>query len=209
MKSTKTIDRLSSHKLQITTYVLALLLFTACSGSSSKSSETDSLSTDSPIVQEESDGILSLPTVVFTDTLTIDGKKHQYTIAITPDDSLPTVINAEGVKYHDNRIRLTVTQGADTLFNQEFTKQSFADYIEGIDLDKVALVNCRYNINIPMDHPALSFIAYVADPDDNIDVERNIEIRILAGGKYSLQAVDDPEMEAIDTSGRLDPEKYE
>jgi len=189
------------------TIAFSLLFLTACGGKEKEKTSTDSINPEISVVTEDVEGILSLPAVSFTDTLTIDGKIHQYTIDITPVDTLPVVINGDGVKYHDNSIRLTVTQAKDTLFDHTFTKQSFVDYIKDIDSEQVALVNCRYNINA--DSPALSFVAYVADPDDNIEVERNIEIRVLSDGKYSLQAIEDPEMEPIDSSNRLNPERYE
>ncbi len=196
-----------THNLYGWAIAFSLLCLTACGGKEKEKTTTDSLNSEISTVSEDFDGILSLPAVSFTDTLTIDGKIHQYTIDISPVDTLPVVINGDGVKYHDNCIRLFVTQAKDTVFDHTFTKESFAPYIKDINNEQVALVNCRYNINA--DSPALSFVAYVADPDDNIEVKRNIEIRVLSDGKFSLQLIDDPEMEPVASSNRLNPERYE
>lgn len=58
------------------------------------------------------------------------GKKYVSVVKRQPDESLPLVVNEQGEKFVDNRIRLRLTCGERTVLDKEFTKETFASLVD-------------------------------------------------------------------------------
>jgi hypothetical protein len=81
------------------------------------------------------------------DAQTIDFNNKEYSsyITRTPADSLPRVTDKDGNVYIDNEITLRIAQGDIQLFNQTFTKDSFAPFVSNELLQEAILERIVYN----------------------------------------------------------------
>lgn len=78
-----------------------------------------------PTQQQDINTVHSLPDYAYTDSLMQGSHKVVYTITGQPDDSLAVVVEEDGMKYKDNRFRLTITKDGRTLFSRSFSKADF------------------------------------------------------------------------------------
>ncbi len=180
---------------------LLILLLASCHGQTSTDTHADTVW----VQPTETDTVLSLHPISHTDTITIRGSLLTYTYHFGPTDSLPIVVNADGVRYRDNTATLTVSRGTTLLFRQTYTKQTFRHFIEPSDLRTSALVGFSYNLTKPDDHHTLHFIATVGDPDESAGVNYPVEINITADGSSTMNPAEDMETEPLIRGLNQDP----
>jgi hypothetical protein len=198
---------LASRTLTCTLCVFSFVLFLAScgKGDSQKKEESDNWAKPEVIRPD----IMDMEPFHYSDTITIKSRLLRYTFNFAPDESLPVVINSEGQKYHDCAATLIVEHEGDTIFHQRFTKQHFSEYTSHFKEEQVALIAFNYNNSRIGSHDILSFLATVGDPDESLEMETTIEIRILQDGKYALQKAEGLETEPLVPNLRQDPENFE
>ena len=104
--------------MKLTTYLYmaaATLALTACGNTSNNDNQQDSIWI-APTVSNE---IIDMQAIEHTDTFSIHGKKYTYDFRLAPVDSLPVVMNADGSRYHDNDVTLTVRRDSTGKMEEE------------------------------------------------------------------------------------------
>ncbi|MCD8167423.1 MAG: DUF4738 domain-containing protein [Bacteroides sp.] len=83
----------------------------------------------------------------FNSALSVNYKNKEYTLQIsrTPDENLSKVKSASGTVFIDNRISLFIRRGNETIFNKEFTKDSFSSLIDAGFLKNAILEGMVYD----------------------------------------------------------------
>ncbi len=181
--------------MKLTTYLYmaaATLALTACGNTSNNDNQQDSIWI-APTVSNE---IIDMQAIEHTDTFSIRGKKYTYDFRLAPVDSLPVVMNADGSRYHDNDVTLTVRRDSTVVLRRRFTKHSFASQVPARELQNFALVGFSFDFTHADDHSYLRFIATVGDPDEASDIFYPIEVRVAADGTYSLHPAENFETES-------------
>lgn len=179
----------------------AALLFAAC-GQDKKSEENATSAWDSPTA--DVDGVQRMEVRQASDSMRVNRRMYAYTFRFHPVDSLPVVTAADGVQYHDNAVQIKVRQGTKVMFDREFTKRDFAQFVSSEDIKEQCLVGINYNLNKTEDHTALYFIATVGNPSDTGD-DTVVEIRLSpAAGTFSLARAVDLETAPLDPDMRID-----
>ena len=194
-----------SMKLTAFVYSVAMAAGTliACQGNSTNSGTLDSLW----VAPQESNAIIDLGEIARNDTFTVQGRLYRYEFRLAPVDSLPIITNADGARYHDNELQLTIRRDSTVVLRKRFTKKSFANYVPADAMRNSALVGFSYNLNHADDHSQLRFIATVGDPDETAGIYYPVELRITPDGTYSLHSVEDFETESLFEGLNEDPDE--
>ena len=187
-------------------FFLLPLAFLSCDGTKGGSgTDSDSIWTRPEDVTAD---IMQLDSRTFTDTITAYGRLYTYTYHFEPDDSLPTIVNADGQRYRDNRVQLVITApDGSTLLDRTFTKKSFLSTLDGVDPSSSALVGFNYNLNKLEDHSGLYFIATVGDPDPTAELTSSVELTISSSGAISLSRATGLETDPLGPGLFIDPER--
>lgn len=162
--------------------VLALLL-SACTQQKTETQGTTQ-------TEQTTDEVHSLHDYAYTDSLMQGSHKVVYTITSQPDETLPEVVDEDGVKYKDNRFFLVITKDGKTLFNRSFTKGDFKSSLSS-DFQKYGIMDgLRFNhvedgklffntcVSFPESDMSCPFIltigpdgSYTITPDTTVDDE--------------------------------------
>lgn len=112
------------------------LLFSlaACKGTPAQTETTTGGEFDTEL--QEPDGIQRMRSYDFEDTVRVDGRLYSYAIHRESSDSLPVVVDEEGMQYADNYYRLSIERGGQQFFSRRFTKATFASYLSSDFLEK-------------------------------------------------------------------------
>lgn len=173
--------------------LLAAATMLSCHNNTNNKQTTDSIW----VAPEQSNAILDLGVMERSDTITVRGRLYHYSFRFAPSDSLPIITNADGSRYHDNEVMLTVRRDSTVVLRRRFTKQSFASMVPHGELQNSALVGFSYNLNHADDHSQLRFIATVGDPDETAGIYYPVELRISTDGTFSLHEAEDFETESL------------
>ncbi len=108
------------------------------------------------------------------------------------DKDLPVVSDADGNKYYDNLISLSVTCPSGKMAEHTFLKSDFSSYIstDYIKPEKSALLNLVFNK--VQDGRAL-FIATIGSPDDMDDEYMLVEVILSETGGISMAKAEETE----------------
>lgn len=155
-----------------------------------------------PVVENQ---VLSLPANRQSDTFEVQGTTYSYEFHFYPVDSLPLVVNAEGLRYHDNLVDLTVRRGATVVLSHRFSRHSFASMLSAKDMRTSALVGFSYNLTKTDDHSALHFVATVGDPDETAGINFPFDIKVSPDGSYSIEHAQNLETEPLIEGLNQDP----
>lgn len=92
-------------------------------------------------------------------TAEFNGRKYDFRIRRTPEDSLPQVKDRFGDPYQDNRVSLTIRRDGETLAHRSFTKLDFSGQIDA-PLERLILGGLAFrNIDAQGLHFGLQFNA--------------------------------------------------
>lgn len=175
---------------------------TAACGNSTKNEETNDSIWQAPVVE---DRIHTMSVIDHSDTFRVENRLYEYHYHFAPADSLPIVTNADGTRYNDNTVLLTIKRDSTVIFNHRFTKASFAELVPASNLKTSALAGFSYNLTKTDDHTQLRFIATVGDPDETAGINFPIEILVKPSGQFSLQPAEDIETEPLIEGLNVDP----
>ncbi|MCD8262460.1 MAG: DUF4738 domain-containing protein [Bacteroides sp.] len=119
----------------------------------------------------------------FNSTLSVNYKNKEYTLQIsrTPDENLPKVKSASGTVFVDNRISLLIRRGLETIFNKEFTKDSFNSLIDTGFLKNAILEGMVYDRTTDK---GIVFATSVCYPQT--DLYYPVSVTITPDGKMSM-----------------------
>ena len=152
-------------------------------------------------------GIISLRNYTIDDTITIGGNIYQYTCQFEHVDSMPVLINTQGLEYHECRVSIKINRQGKSIFDKTFYKNSLRDYVPADFLKTSTLVGVNYNyIKREADRSALYFILTVGDPDETSDnMAYPLELRVNTDGTYSIQKAENLETAPLRPGLNIDP----
>ncbi len=121
-----------------------------------------------------------------------DGVYCEASVSRTADKELPTVSDADGNKYFDNKITLSITSADGKVVSKVFRKSDFAAYINSqyVKPSHSVLLNIVFH---EVRSSRAVFIATIGSPDERDDVYMLVEAAVTKSGDVSMARV-----EAID-----------
>lgn len=153
-------------------------------------------------------GIISLRDYSISDTIAIGGKIFNYTYTLEHVDTLPILINPQGLEYHESRVSIKVTRGDEQIFNKKFLKNNFREIVPADFLKTSTMIGVNYNFTKrDEDRTALYFIVTVGDPDETSDMAFPLELKIAPDGTYSIKKAENLETAPISTGLNIDPKE--
>lgn len=165
-----------------------LLLLSSCGPKQAETSGTQQ-------TEQNADEPHRLPDYTYTDSLMQGSHKLVYTITSHPDETLPEVVDEDGVRYKDNRFSLLILKDGNTLFKRSFTKADFFGSI-GKEFQKYGIMDgLRFN---RAEEGKLYFNTCVSLPDS--DMSCPFILTIGPDGSYSITpdtTVDDEELPSV------------
>lgn len=169
---------------------LLLPLLQACKqGNAAEQEEAD---TNGYVARVETGGTLAgsevkaLRTVELVTNATLKNQTFNISVRRSADESLPVVTDDDGQRYYDNRVVLHVAAGGKTVFDKEFTKESFASFIADDNFMKHALLEGLAFEKTEGDK--LLFSASVSYPESDLYVP--LRIAIAANGSMAISQAD-------------------
>ena len=189
--------------LKTAAIILLTLTAIACTGEKAPA-------TPKRIVEEVNSetGIISLRDYSISDTIAIGGKIFNYTYTLEHVDTLPTLINPQGLEYHESRVSIKVTRGDEQIFNKKFLKNNFREIVPADFLKTSTMIGVNYNFTKrDEDRTALYFIVTVGDPDETSDMAFPLELKIAPDGTYSIKKAENLETAPISTGLNIDPKE--
>ena len=90
-------------------------------------------------------GIISLRDYTINDTISINGKLYKYTCTFEHVDTLPVLMNPQGLEYHESRVRIDIKQNDINVFSKTFYKNNFRDQVPADFLKTSTVVGVNYN----------------------------------------------------------------
>lgn len=158
---------------------------------------------------EETDpttGITSLRDYKLSDTITVAGRLYHYTCTFEHVDSMPIVINPQGLEYHESRVRIDIRRDETSVFSKTFYKNNFREFVPADMLKSSTMVGVNYNfIRRDEDRSAFYFIVTVGDPDETSDMAYPLELKVATDGSYSFKKAENLETGPISKGLNIDP----
>ena len=152
-------------------------------------------------------GIISLRDYTLNDTITIGAKLYNYSCRFEHVDSMPVVINPQGLEYHESRASIEITREGSTVFSRTFYKTSFRDHVPADFLKTSTVVGINYNfMKRESDRSAFYFIITVGDPDETSDgMAYPLELKVATDGSFSIKKAENLETEPLHPGLNIDP----
>ena len=152
-------------------------------------------------------GIISLRDYTLSDTITINGKLYNYSCRFEHVDSMPVLINPQGLEYHESRASIDITREGTKVFSKTFYKSNFRDHVPANFLKTSTVVGINYNfMKRESDRSAFYFIITVGDPDETSDnMAYPLELKIATDGSFSINKAEDLETEPLHPGLNIDP----
>ena len=152
-------------------------------------------------------GIISLRDYTINDTISINGKLYKYTCTFEHVDTLPVLMNPQGLEYHESRVRIDIKQNDSNVFSKTFYKNNFRDQVPADFLKTSTVVGVNYNfMKRDTDRSAFYFIITVGDPDETSDnMAYPLELKVATDGSYSIKKAENLETEPLHPGTNIDP----
>ncbi|MCH5174759.1 MAG: DUF4738 domain-containing protein [Prevotellaceae bacterium] len=186
---------------QILTISLLAIFLISCKGNQPQQPEERVIEDINPET-----GVISLRDYTFSDTITIGGKLYDYTYSLEHVDSMPILINPQGLEYTESRVKISIRQGDTTIFDKIFYKSNFQDIVPENFLKTSTMVGVNYNFTKhDEDRSAFYFIVTVGDPDETSDMAYPLELKVDTDGTYSIKKAEHLETESLNPGLNIDP----
>lgn len=157
-------------------------------------------------VKDPETGIISLRDYTLKDTITINGKLYNYACTFEHVDSMPILINPQGLEYHESRVTIAIQRDSTQIFSKTFYKNNFRNYVPSEFLKSSTVVGVNYNFTRrDEDKSAFYFIVTVGDPDETSDMAYPLELKVEPNGTYTIKKAENLETEPISTGLNIDP----
>ncbi|MEE0520383.1 MAG: DUF4738 domain-containing protein [Bacteroidaceae bacterium] len=181
---------------------LSAMMIAACTDK--KDSQREEHTTEA---KDPETSILHLRDIDIKDSTTVEGRMYKYHCAMRTDDSLPIVINPQGLQYKECSVSVSVTRGEEQIFTKTFAKRDFASYVTEDFLKSSTLVGVNYNHIKADDHSALYFIITLGDPDETSDMTCSFELKVASNGSHTIKKAQNIETAPISTGLNVDPKE--
>ena len=163
---------------------LSLHVMTSCRKQSQRK-DPDNYVVESIQPDVVSNEIHQLQTIDATSEAEFKGRNYDMYVIRRADSRLPIVTDEQGLKYYDNTIGLRITSGGREVIFKEFTKQTFASFLEA-DFLKHSILE-----GLVFDHVTeygLMFAASVSYPESDLYVP--FHVTVLPNGTLSIDKAD-------------------
>ncbi|MBR0047585.1 MAG: DUF4738 domain-containing protein [Bacteroidaceae bacterium] len=151
-------------------------------------------------------GVITLRNYTIKDTIKVGGALYHYTCAFESVDTMPVLINPQGLEYHESRVRIDIRRDSTHVFNKTFYKSNFHEYVPANVLKTSTMVGVNYNfIKGEEDRSAFYFIVTVGDPDETSDMSYPLELKVATDGSYSFKKAENLETEPLRPGLNIDP----
>ncbi|MCD8283033.1 MAG: DUF4738 domain-containing protein [Prevotella sp.] len=176
--------------------VLFLICSVALCGACEKKKETRRIVTKitRPAVRE---GITALPETSVTRSFVWGDASYEATITRTPDKEQPVVTDADGNRYYDNDIRLTILSPSGKLTDRVFHKGDFAAAAGERYARSGAYALLNMVFHEVVNNEAV-FIATIGSPDELDDVYVLTRVMVSKTGALSMSRIEEIEEPNID-----------
>ena len=183
--------------------ILATIAMTAC-----KSEQKPPVEERVTEYTDPNTGIISLRAYTLSDSITIGGKLYHYTYTLEHVDSMPILINPQGLEYHESRVKIAINSENGEIFNKTFYKNNFREQVPADFLKSSTMVGVNYNFTKrDEDRSAFYFIVTVGDPDETSDMTYSLELKVATDGSYSLKKAENLETEPLRPGLNIDPQE--
>ena len=157
-------------------------------------------------VTDPSTGVITLRDYTIADTIAINGKEYNYSCRFEPVDSMPILINPQGLEYKESRVSISITRDDKQVFNKTFYKKDFRDHVPGDFLKTSTVVGVNYNYTKrDIDRTAFYFIITIGDPDETSDMSYPLELKVDPNGTYIIRKAENLETEPLTQGLNIDP----
>lgn len=155
---------------------------------------------------DEATGIINLRNYELSDTITIGGKQYKYTYSLEHVDTMPVLVNPQGLEYHESRVCIKIQGDSTTIFDKTFYKNNFKQYVKKDFLQTSTMVGVNYNFTKrDEDRSAFYFIVTVGDPDETSDMAWPMELKVDTQGNYSINKAENLETEPLRPGLNVEP----
>ena len=186
---------------QATAIAILAAMLVACKGEKQPETTTYSWEEVNPAT-----GIISLRDYTNEDTITVGGTLYSYTYTLEHVDTMPVLVNAQGVEYYESRVRIDIKKGDSNIFSKTFYKNNFRDVVPSDFLKTSTMVGVNYNFTKrDEDRSAFYFIVTVGDPDEASDMVYPLELKVAPNGTFSLKKAENLETEPLNPGLNVDP----
>ena len=188
--------------IKITAILLLALLMAGCKEDKPNPVNERVVETTDP-----KSGIITLRSYTIDDTININGKIYNYSCQFEPADTMPVLINSQGLEYHESRVSISVTQGDNKIFSKTFYKKDCRDWVPADFLKTSTMVGVNYNyMKRDTDRSALYFIITVGDPDETSDnMAISLELKVAPDGSHTIKKAENLETEPLRPGLNIDP----
>lgn len=176
------------------------VIVTSCQSRSTKK-DPDNYVVESIQPDVISKEIQQLQTIDATANAEFKGRTYNMHVIRRADAGLPIVTDMQGVKYYDNTISLRIDTGGREVINKDFTKHTFASYLEADFLQHSILEGLVFD---KVTDYGLMFAASVSYPESDLYVP--FHVTVLPDGRLSMEKADlmddyEPETEPEQNNG--------
>ena len=186
---------------KILTISLLAIFLVSCKGNQSQQHEERVVEDVNPET-----GVISLRDYTFSDTITIGGRLYDYTYSLEHVDSMPILINPQGLEYTESRVKISVKHGETKVFDKVFYKSNFQDIVPADFLKTSTMVGVNYNFTKrDEDNSAFYFIVTIGDPDETSDMVYPLELKVTTDGEHSIKRAEHLETESLTPELNIDP----
>lgn len=188
--------------LTITAVTILALLMAGCKEEKKEPAQERVVETTDPKT-----GIITLRSYNIDDTITINGKLYNYSCRFEPVDTMPVLINSQGLEYRESRVSISIKQGDSQLFSKTYYKRDFCEWVPTDFLKTSTMVGVNYNyMKRDSDHTALYFILTVGDPDETSDnMAISLELKVAPDGSHTIKKAENLETEPLRPGLNIDP----
>ena len=187
---------------QLAILALSAMMMVACAEKKEVPSPEREVEVEDPVT-----GIMNLRDINIEDTVTVEGRVYRYACSMHSVDSLPAVINPQGVQYRECSVNISVARGEENVFKKTFVKKDFAAYVPEDFMKSSTLVGVNYNHIKADDHSALYFIITLGDPDETSELSCSFELKVASNGSYTIKKAQNIETAPISTGLNVDPKE--
>ena len=157
-------------------------------------------------VTDPNTGVITLRDYTIADTININGKVYDYSCRFEPVDSMPILMNPQGLEYKESRVSINITRDSTHVFSKTFYKKDFSDIVPANFLKSSTVVGVNYNYTKrDIDRSAFYFIITVGDPDETSDMSYPLELKVDPNGTYIIRKAENLETEPLTQGLNIDP----
>ncbi len=128
-----------------------------------------------------SDGLQRMHEYNYADTVVVDGREYIYRLHREASDSLPAVVDDDGIRYADNIYTLTIMAGGQQFFHRSFTKAAFAAHLSNDFRQHGILDGMMFDPSLP----GLAFAVSVSMPQS--DMVEPLLLRVDRQGGIAIE----------------------